>query len=136
MSQTRWRRAGSTFARRGEPDDHYMGVRTAATTRGEDQHIDGARAGAQQRPGAGIYRGAGGQHVADKDKPPGVHGGHAAWMDGEYKTPPSRGLRALGRVWAGWRTACGRSSTAAWKVPAGCHISESLSVTRLHRHDA
>jgi homoserine O-acetyltransferase/O-succinyltransferase len=26
----------------------------------------------------------------------------AAWMDGEYKTPPSRGLRALGRVWSGW----------------------------------
>jgi homoserine O-acetyltransferase len=26
----------------------------------------------------------------------------AAWMDGEYKAPPSRGLRALGRVWAGW----------------------------------
>jgi len=26
----------------------------------------------------------------------------AAWMDGEYKAPPSRGLSALGRVWAGW----------------------------------
>jgi homoserine O-acetyltransferase len=26
----------------------------------------------------------------------------AAWMDGEYKAPPSRGLRALARVYAGW----------------------------------
>jgi homoserine O-acetyltransferase len=26
----------------------------------------------------------------------------AAWMDGEYKAPPLRGLRALARVWAGW----------------------------------
>jgi len=60
-----------------------MGVRTAATTRGEDQHIDGARAGAQQRPGAGIYRGAGGQHVADEDELPGVHGGRVAgWNAG------------------------------------------------------
>jgi homoserine O-acetyltransferase/O-succinyltransferase len=25
-----------------------------------------------------------------------------AWMDGEYKAPPSRGLRALGRFWSGW----------------------------------
>jgi homoserine O-acetyltransferase len=26
----------------------------------------------------------------------------AAWMDGEYRAPPSRGLRALARVYAGW----------------------------------
>lgn len=26
----------------------------------------------------------------------------AAWQDGNYATPPVRGLRALGRVWAGW----------------------------------
>jgi hypothetical protein len=91
------RRAGSTFARRGEPDDHYMGVRTAATTRGEDQHIDGARAGAQRRPGAGIYRGAGGQHVADEDEPPGVHGGRVAWLEGlQPPAEPARELEPVG----------------------------------------
>lgn len=26
----------------------------------------------------------------------------AAWMDGDYQTPPLRGLHALGRVYAGW----------------------------------
>lgn len=26
----------------------------------------------------------------------------AAWMDGDYETPPLRGLHALGRVYAGW----------------------------------
>ena len=25
-----------------------------------------------------------------------------AWKDGRYEVPPERGLRALGRVWAGW----------------------------------
>jgi homoserine O-acetyltransferase len=25
-----------------------------------------------------------------------------AWSDGEYTTPPTRGLRAIGRAWAGW----------------------------------
>ncbi len=32
----------------------------------------------------------------------------AAWRDGRYEAPPQKGLRALGRVWAGW----GRSQ--AW----------------------
>jgi homoserine O-acetyltransferase/O-succinyltransferase len=26
----------------------------------------------------------------------------AAWQDGAYQQPPTRGLRAMGRVWAGW----------------------------------
>jgi len=26
----------------------------------------------------------------------------AAWRDGAYERPPTRGLRAMGRVWAGW----------------------------------
>jgi homoserine O-acetyltransferase len=26
----------------------------------------------------------------------------AAWAEGEYREPPRRGLRALGRAWAGW----------------------------------
>ena len=26
----------------------------------------------------------------------------AAWQDGAYDHPPTRGLRAMGRVWAGW----------------------------------
>jgi hypothetical protein len=74
-----------------------MGVRTAATTRGEDQHIDGARAGAQRRPGAGIYRGAGGQHAADEDEPPGVHGGRVAWLEGlQPPAEPARELEPVG----------------------------------------
>ena len=34
---------------------------------GEHQHVDGSGPGAQQRPGAGVGRGAGGQDVVDQD---------------------------------------------------------------------
>ena len=40
-----------------------------------------------------FYSGAAKHPVSEAD---------AAWMDGEYKAPPLRGLRALARVWAGW----------------------------------
>ena len=36
---------------------------------GEYQHVDVGGAGPQQRPGAGIDGGAGGQHVVDQDQP-------------------------------------------------------------------
>jgi hypothetical protein len=50
---------------------------------GEYKHIDGARAGAQQRPGAGIDGGPGGQHVVDQDEPPSMHGGRVAGGNAE-----------------------------------------------------
>src|SRR6202166_635860 len=44
---------------------------------GENQHIDIGGAGAQQRPGAAVDRGAGGQHVVDEDPPAAGDGGLA-----------------------------------------------------------
>src|SRR5258708_26438427 len=45
---------------------------------GENQHIDIGGAGPQQRPGAAVDRGAGGQHVVDENEPAAGDGGLAA----------------------------------------------------------
>ena len=53
----------------GDPAPSYMGVRTGCDNPGEHQHIDMGGAGPQQRAGAGIDGGAGGEHVVDQHQP-------------------------------------------------------------------
>ena len=52
-----------------------MVARAASTTRAKVSDIDIAGARPQQRPGAGVHRGAGGQHVVDENDPPACHQG-------------------------------------------------------------
>ena len=47
----------------------YMGRARRRHNPRENQHVDLGGAGAQQRPGAGVDGGAGGQHVVDQDQP-------------------------------------------------------------------
>jgi homoserine O-acetyltransferase len=64
----------------------------------------------------------------------------AAFMDGDYKTPPSKGIAAFGMVWAGWLYSQEWWRRELWKTnsPPGTTFEQAMNSfrTRFARNDA